>query len=141
MALSHEEPDRFLGHTGGRILFAIVGDCAQGDRMGHMLDAISNWIKKSAAVIIPKAFGRTTRGKRLDHVQHFLQNIIELFGNVYTALAREMSRMQKKIERVYVIVERLFEIDSVGADLPFRFFQYDFPTLVLPALRRSNLRA
>ena len=141
MALSPNSQIASSVKTGGCVFVAIVKNCAQGERIGHVLDLIPPRIEDSASVIIPETFCGTDFGKRLDDIQHFLQYVVELLGNREAVLARKDSRVQEKIERVYVVVKRLLEVNAVGADLPFRLFQYDAPSVILPAFCGRNLRA
>src|SRR5271156_5468746 len=116
-SLIAKNPDRFLSQTCTCIFILIVENCAEREGVGHVLDSIPSWIVDPSSVIISKTFNRPNFGKCLHDIQHLFQYVVELFGNRKTAFAGKNSRVQEKVERVHVIVERLFEINSVGTDL------------------------
>src|SRR5277367_2890868 len=98
-----------------------------------MFGSIAARIENSSAIVVAKAVGRTGLGYGAKNVKHFRQSLIEAGGNLHAVPRRQQSRMQKKVQRVHVIVERLLEIYSVGTHLTVRLLQHDAPAFRTPA--------
>ena len=85
----------------------------------------------------PKPSGGPACARRCDHVQHLVQDAV-ISGRDFNIVGRsEGSRMQKEVERVDVVVERLLEVNPVGANLASGFAQRLFSIHPSSSVRRA----
>ena len=80
-------------------------------------------------------------GERLENIEHFPQYLVERPRNRKAVFTGKVPCLQKKVERVHMVVKGLLEVHSVGADLALRLFQKDSPSLISPVFGCRNLRA
>src|SRR5581483_6124501 len=96
-------------------------------------------VEHSTSIIIAEALRCTGLTERLQDVQHLLHHRIEFLGNRESIQRRERARVQKEIERVHVVVERLLKINAVGPNLSSSLAHHDVPAYLLPPVRTHNL--
>ena len=118
-----EKPDRFLGQTSRRKIAAAIEHVSDRERVRHVFSPVASRIESSASIIIAKTFGWTSLRKRLHDVQHAPHCGIEFRRNRESILRRQQPRVQEKIQRIHVVVQRLLEVDPVRPDLPLRLLQ------------------
>src|SRR5690348_1828547 len=106
-----------------------------------MFDAVAAWIEHAAAIVVPKAISGAGTSDDTHHLEHFLQYRIEGFGHHQIIARCQDSQMQKEIQRVHVIVERLFEVNAVRADLTFSFGESNGEPFLLPTARFGKVGA
>ena len=118
----------------------VIEQCAESERVGHVFSPIAAWIEEAAAVIVAETLGGSGLRERLDNVEHAAYDFV-IGGRNFDSISRgQQAGMQKKVERIHVIVERLLEINAVGTNLASGFVQQDLPAVVFPIRRARHLR-
>src|ERR1039457_2944616 len=84
------------------------------------------------AVIVAKTFRRPSLRERRNYIQHAFQSGVIRTRNVDAVARGQQARMEKEVECVDVIVERLLEVHAVRTHLPLRLMQHDSPSGLLP---------
>src|SRR6266550_8852968 len=138
--LLSKQPDGFLSQASHRKIFAAIQQRSDGQRIGHVLGAIALRIKNSATIIVPEAFWRPRLRERLHYGKHSAQCSVILRWDFQSVLRSQHSCMKKEVERVNVVMQRLFEVNAIRTHLALRSLQHNFPPGLLPATRRRDLR-
>src|ERR1700677_1052311 len=128
-AISPQQPDRLFTQSIGKklVVTSLKQNCTCGQWIQHMLAAIPPRIEDTPAVVIAETRRRTTTTQQVKSGQHFFQSGFKAFRNRDAVQSCQYVRVQKQIERVDVVIRRLLEMKSVGADLTAALSQHDLP--------------
>src|SRR5207245_5974255 len=99
-----------------------------------MLDAISRGVENPSTIVIAEAFRRSGMRERFNNVDHSFQHRIEVDGNVPPIALGQHAGVHEKIQRVHVIMQRLFEVNTIASNLPLGLAQDELPTTLVPNL-------
>ena len=129
-AFCSQKPKRLFAQTrrGGFKVRAPVKHRRCRKRIEHVSGTIARGIEKPAAVIIAEFRRRSGLTQCAENFRHIFNRAVERSGNYLTIALRENHGMQKEIQSVYVVVQRLLEVHSIRADLPPGFRKNDFPS-------------
>src|SRR5207248_1634133 len=95
---------------------------------------------QAASIVISQRWRIAGAAECSQHVQHALEGSLEFLRQLDIVYGRKHRGMQKEIQRISVIVDRLLEMQTVGMNLPFGFVDDDFPAALLPSARQSKFR-
>jgi len=102
--------------------------------------AITARVEESPAIIVAETLRWSGLRKSLHDSQHSAEDRVILGRNPESIFRCQQARMEKEIERVHVVVQRLLEVDAIRPDLVLCFFDQDFPSGFLPARGGCDLR-
>src|SRR5580700_3380191 len=114
---------------------------SSGKRIQQVLSSIPSWIEQSPSIVISQEWRRARTSQQQQSVHHLLDGLLEFSGDGEVVETGKDNSMQKKVDRVNMIVSRLLEMKTVGLDLMLRFSQNDFPSQRLPMFRTGDFRA
>src|SRR5260370_37437132 len=103
----------------------------------HVLDPIAARIKDSPSVIVPQAWERPGIGQATDDLEHLFNCSVECSRYRNSIQSGKHTGMEEEVERVAMVISRMFEVHAIRPDLALRFAQDNLPSLVLPALSRG----
>src|SRR5580700_9744046 len=106
-----------------------------------MSSAAAPRIKYSASVVITDPRRRSGLAENRERLRHLFNLVIEATGNWSPVTLRKDPCVQKQIQCVNVVVDGLFEVDSICLNLSLGFFHQDVPTDRFPFRCRPNFRA
>ena len=98
-----------------------------------MLRLVAPGIKQPPTIIIPDHRRRPGSAQYEQRIQHPLHRLVELHGNDNSIESSQNPGMEKKIQRVDVVISGLLKIKSVLPHLCGGLAFQDLPTLLSPS--------
>ena len=100
-----------------------------------MFPLISLRVEYPASIIVAELREWSCCAQGEEDLEHSLECPVELGRDACSVSSREDPGMQEKVQRVGVVVKRLFEMHSIRPDLALSLAQHDAPAEVFPAPR------
>jgi hypothetical protein len=101
---------------------------------------IPSRVEKPTTVIVTEPVRRPNLRESLDYRKHFPNHLVQGRRDLHSVTGGEQARVKEKIECVNMVVQRLFEVDSIPANLTLSFLLNDPPSFFLPSVSRRQLR-
>src|SRR5580692_1370141 len=114
---------------------------SSGKRIQQVLASIASGIEQSSSIVVSQDWRRARTPQQQESVHRLLYSRLEFSGDGKFVKTGKNNSMQKKVDRVNMIISRLLEVETVGLDLTLRFSQNDFPSQGLPMFSSRDFRA
>ena len=115
---------------------AIEKYCSGCQRIEQMLTPVTSRIEDSAAIVVTKSRHGSRTSEGMQDVKHLFDCSVEMDWNGNSVQSSQYSCMYEEIDRIGVVVRRLFKVRAVGSHLALRFLQNRCPTKCFPACCR-----
>src|SRR5262249_52202176 len=106
----------------------------------HVTGEVAPWIEDPSPIAISELRRRSCLCECGQSLQHSPNCLIEPRRNRDLITDCQHSRVEKEVQRVDVITDRLFEVHTIGQDLTFSLPQHDLPPVPLPASGMGQFR-
>ena len=94
----------------------------------------------SASVVVSEVWQASGLGEDGQGFIHLLDGLIEAGWDCNAIASSQISRELEEVSGIHVVVNGLFEVKAIGADLGFGLFEDDLPAALLPAASLGDLR-
>src|SRR6185312_92019 len=116
-------------------------DGASRERIQQMLGAVAAAVKQAPAIVIAEPRRNPCLTNAEQRIEHLLKSTLQVFGNGNVVARRQHDGMQKKVQRIHVIIGGLLEMHSIREHLRLRFLKHNLPAEPLPPAGGTQLWA